>query len=172
MEDSCFALYLSVVVLTGLAAALLADSDKDIGLTLLGRYTSGAPSTANTALNPNELAGAEIAAYDPSSRRLFITNAFDNTIDIVSISDPSNPTEVDEINIDPYGAIVNSVAVHNGVVAVAVEAPEDRIGKVAFFNTMAMSSRSSRLARCRTCSRLRLTGARCWSPTKVSPARM
>ena len=70
---------LSVVVLTGLAAALFADSDKDVGLTLLGRYTSGAPSTANTPVNPNELAGAEIAAYDPSSRRLFITNAFHNT---------------------------------------------------------------------------------------------
>ena len=83
---------LPVVVFTGLAAALFADSDKDIGLTLLGRYVSGAPSTANTTLNPNELAGAEIAAYDPSSRRLFITNAFHNTIDIVSIADPSNPS--------------------------------------------------------------------------------
>ena len=126
---------LCLIVLTGLAAALFADSDKNIGLTLLGRYVSGALSTSNPG-NPNELAGAEIAAYDPTSRRLFITNAFHNTVDIVSISDPSSPTEVDEIDMDPYGAIVNSVAVRNGVVAVAVEAaPKTADGKVAFFNT-------------------------------------
>ena len=126
---------LCLIVFTGLAAALFADSDKDIGLTLLGRHVSGALSTSNPG-NPNELAGAEIAAYDPISRRLFITNAFHNTLDIVSIADPSNPTEVDEIDLDLYGAIVNSVSVRNGVVAVAVEAsPKTANGKVAFFNT-------------------------------------
>ena len=126
---------LCLIVFTGLAAALFADSDKDIGLTLLGRHVSGAPSTSNPG-NPNELAGAEIAAYDPTSRRLFITNAFHNTLDIVSIADPSNPTEVGEIDLDLYGAIVNSVSVRNGVVAVAVEAsPKTANGKVAFFNT-------------------------------------
>lgn len=111
-----------------------ADSEKNIALSLLGSYASRTPSTANVTANPLELAGSEIAAYDPKTKRLFITNAFDNTID-VSIEDPSNPAKITAVDLDPYGALPNSVAVHDGIVAVAVEAsPKISNGKAVFFD--------------------------------------
>ncbi|WP_043097216.1 choice-of-anchor I family protein [Kallotenue papyrolyticum] len=65
---------------------------------------------------------AEIPAYDPASRRLFIVNADAATVDVVDIADPAQPTLLHTIDVTPYGAVANSVAVHNGLVAVAVEA--------------------------------------------------
>ncbi|MEO0538510.1 MAG: choice-of-anchor I family protein [Cyanobacteria bacterium P01_A01_bin.123] len=65
---------------------------------------------------------AEISAYDAESQQLFITNANANTVDIVSISDPTNPFLVNTIELDPFGGGVNSVAFSNGTLAVAVEA--------------------------------------------------
>ena len=78
---------------------------------------------------------AEIAAYDDVSQQLFITNADANTVDVVSIVDPSNPLLVKKIELDPFGGGVNSVAFSNGILAVAVEndnAQEN--GTVALFN--------------------------------------
>ncbi|MGK7878875.1 MAG: choice-of-anchor I family protein [Crocosphaera sp.] len=80
--------------------------------------------------------GAEIASYDPTSQRLFITNAATNQIDIVSISNLNNPSLVSSINLNTFGGGVNSVAVKNGIVAVAIQgnAITDS-GTVAFFDT-------------------------------------
>ena len=69
-------------------------------------------------------------------RRLFITNAFANTIDVVSIADPSAPVLVEAIDLSDYGALPNSVAVEHDVVAVAMEAaPKTSNGKVVFYDT-------------------------------------
>ncbi len=78
--------------------------------------------------------GAEIVAHDPTTQRLFITTG--DTIEIIDISDPTNPTKVRDIDITAIGGGANSVAVKNGIVAVAVEAEtkQDK-GKVAFYNT-------------------------------------
>lgn len=97
-----------------------------ISLTPIGTYETGVFDEG----------AAEIVAYDADTERLFVTNADANTIDILDISDPTNPTKLDDIDLSPYGGGVNSVAVRDGVVAAAVEAsPKQNPGKVVFFDT-------------------------------------
>lgn len=63
---------------------------------------------------------AEVVAYDPSVRSLFVTNSHANTVDVLSIADPTRPARLRTIDLGPFGGGVNSVAVMNGLVAVAV----------------------------------------------------
>ncbi len=93
-----------------------------------------------------ELEGAEISAYDSGTQRIFVTgeagedNAFDieegsPILQAVDVSDPTNPTVIGQIDLSSYGDGVQSVAVKNGVVAVAVSAETSTDpGKVVFFN--------------------------------------
>lgn len=67
-------------------------------------------------------AAAEITAYDPGSRRLFVVNGALGTVDVLDLSNPAAPARVSTLQA-PGGGAVNSVAVHDGLVAVAVEAP-------------------------------------------------
>ena len=67
---------------------------------------------------------AEIVDYDAASKRLFVTNAAENTVMILDVTDVTNIAKVTDINLDAYGTGVNSVAVHNGLIAVAVERKE------------------------------------------------
>ncbi len=79
---------------------------------------------------------AEIVAFDPTSDRLFVTNGADFTIDVIDVSNPNNPTKVNAIALNAFGGGVNSVAVKNGIVAVAVEAEvKQDPGTVVFFDT-------------------------------------
>jgi len=79
--------------------------------------------------------GAEIPAYDPASRKLFVTGP-NNRLDIADISNPASPIPLPSIDLSPYGAGVNSVAIKNGIVAVAMEASQiTNNGSVVFFNT-------------------------------------
>jgi 2',3'-cyclic-nucleotide 2'-phosphodiesterase/3'-nucleotidase/5'-nucleotidase len=79
---------------------------------------------------------AEIVTHDPGSQRLFVVNALNATIDVFDIHDPLAPFLVGSIDVTPYGAVANSVAVNDGVLAVAVEAdPKTPPGHVAFFDT-------------------------------------
>ncbi|NEN89869.1 MAG: calcium-binding protein [Okeania sp. SIO3H1] len=79
---------------------------------------------------------AEIPAYDPNTQRVFVVNANEATIDVLDISDPTNPNLIDQINASSFGAVANSVAVNDdGIVAVAVEANNTQDpGTVAFFD--------------------------------------
>ncbi len=80
------------------------------------------------------LGAAEITAYDHLSKRLFVVNGANNTVDVLDLSDPTKPTRIDTISGAPFGAGINSVAVHDGLVALAVEAsPKTSPGRVAFF---------------------------------------
>lgn len=79
---------------------------------------------------------AEIVAYDAASQRLFFSNANANEIGVLDISDPSTPIEVTTIDLSTFGDGVNSVAVYNGIVAVAEQAdPITDPGVVIFFDT-------------------------------------
>ncbi|WGV25232.1 choice-of-anchor I family protein [Halotia branconii] len=79
--------------------------------------------------------GAEIPTYDPLTQRLFVVNGGAKTIDVISISDPTKPSLLFNIDITPFGGGANSVAFKNGLLAAAVEAvvPQDP-GKAVFFN--------------------------------------
>ncbi len=79
---------------------------------------------------------AEIVAFDKANARLFFTNANANKVTVLDISNPQSPTFVQDIDLSSYGGGVNSVAVFNGIVAVAVEAdPKQDPGSVVFFDT-------------------------------------
>ncbi|MBO9468968.1 choice-of-anchor I family protein [Endozoicomonas sp. G2_2] len=78
---------------------------------------------------------AEIVAYDASLQRLFVVNANANTVDVLDIADPSNLHRLGSIDATTEGASANSVAVHEGTVAVAIEAEDAQApGKVVFYS--------------------------------------
>lgn len=79
--------------------------------------------------------GAEISAHDPATQRLFTVNAATSSIDIIDIANPAAPALVSSISLAGIGAQANSVAVHGGVLAAAVEAsPKQLPGAIAFFD--------------------------------------
>ncbi len=82
------------------------------------------------------LSSAEITAYDPLSKRLFVINGANASVDVLNLADPTNPTLIGSITTASIGsglASINSVAVFNGIVALAVEAnPKTNNGVVAW----------------------------------------
>jgi hypothetical protein len=114
----------SVVALA--AVPLLADPPID--LVPVGKYMTGIPN----------IGAAEIAAFDPETRRLFSVNGAANTIDVVDLSNPRVPLFLSAIAVSscaPAG-LPTSVATRDGVVAVAAEnAVDAEPGWVAFFTT-------------------------------------
>lgn len=98
-----------------------------VGLTLekIGGYT-----------HAGGLSSAEITAYDPLSKRLFVVNGALASVDVLDLSNPAVPTLIGSIAASSIGAglaAVNSVAVFNGVVALAIEAnPKTSDGLVAW----------------------------------------
>ncbi|WP_425234527.1 choice-of-anchor I family protein [Ulvibacterium sp.] len=63
---------------------------------------------------------AEISAYDSMTKKLFTVNVETNGISVYDISDLDAPVQLSSIAISGFGA-PNSVAVKNGMLAVAVE---------------------------------------------------
>jgi hypothetical protein len=82
------------------------------------------------------LSSAEITAYDPLSKRLFVINGANASVDVLNLADPTNPILISAISTASIGASlgsINSVAVYNGIVALAVEAsPKTNNGVVAW----------------------------------------
>lgn len=77
----------------------------------------------------------EIVVHDPASQRLFTTSAIAGFLDIINFADPTTPTVVNSVNMNPYGG-VTSVAVKNGIVAVASPNTDEALnGSVVFFDT-------------------------------------
>jgi DNA-binding beta-propeller fold protein YncE len=98
-------------------------SPTSLSLTRLASFEGGA------------VGAAEITAYDSASRRLFVVNGANGTVDVVDLSNPAAPSRVGTINVSAIGAGVNSVAVHDGLVALAIEARQKTLpGTVAFYN--------------------------------------
>ncbi|MDH0720362.1 choice-of-anchor I family protein [Acinetobacter junii] len=85
---------------------------------------------------------AEIPAYDAASKRLFVVNAQKGLVDVLDASKPEQPVHIAELSARDYLADseVNSVAVHNGIVAIAVQAKNKTdAGLVVFFNAKDLS---------------------------------
>ncbi|MDP2418319.1 MAG: choice-of-anchor I family protein [Hydrogenophaga sp.] len=70
------------------------------------------------------VSAAEIPAFDAASKRLFVVNALDGAIDVIDLSDPTKPKFISQLKSDGVlaGSSINSVAVQNGMVAVAIQA--------------------------------------------------
>ncbi len=77
---------------------------------------------------------AEIVAYDPPSKRLFVINGALGSVDVLNIANPASPTLVASLQAASFGSGlggINSVAVHSGIVALAIEAePKTNPGTV------------------------------------------
>ena len=85
---------------------------------------------------------AEIPAYDAASKQLFVVNAQKGLVDVLDASKPEQPIHIAELSARDYLADseVNSVAVHNGIVAIAVQAKNKTdAGLVVFFNAKDLS---------------------------------
>lgn len=81
------------------------------------------------------LGAAEITAFDSASKRLFVVNGANGTVDVLDLSNPAAPAKVSTISVSAFGAGVNSVAVHDGLVALAIEGVRKTDpGVVAFYN--------------------------------------
>lgn len=114
------------------AAALLsaivtegAPAVHNIQLTPIGTYASGVYGQG----------AAEIVAHDPATQRLFVVNAQAASVNVLDISNPTRPVRVGQIDVRLFGGVANSVAVRNGLVAVAVEnVVKTSPGQVVFFN--------------------------------------
>ncbi|MBP6536237.1 MAG: choice-of-anchor I family protein, partial [Xylophilus sp.] len=87
------------------------------GLTLekIGGYSTGVFGKS----------AAEITAFDAASKRGFVVNAQLGAVDVLNLADPTQPVHAGRIDATAVlaGAEINSVAVHNGIVAVAIQAP-------------------------------------------------
>jgi len=113
-----------------------------LALACLGALALGAAQSDRVTLNWLGTAAtgvfgesaAEIVVHDPGSQRLFVVNALSGQIDVVDIADPAAPSFLDTIQVGSDGEVANSVAVHDGLVAVAVQAAvKTDAGRVAFF---------------------------------------
>lgn len=101
---------------------------------------STAPTNAITSsvLSSLKLTGSEISGYDAASKRMFVTSS--SGLQIVDFANPSAPVLVTSpvLNLVALGALSNdvqSVAVKNGVVAVAVRNLDKTMpGEVIFLN--------------------------------------
>lgn len=76
---------------------------------------------------------AEISAFDAKTQRLFIVNPNEGEVSVWDIGDPSNALKLSGI---PLNGTPNSVAVHDGLLAVAVEnANKQMNGVIATYDT-------------------------------------
>ncbi len=81
--------------------------------------------------------GTEINAFEPLSKRLFSTNGAESKIDIISLRDINKAGLVGRIDLSPYGGEVNSVAVYENTLAVAMNNNYPQAaGKIVFFDTL------------------------------------
>jgi hypothetical protein len=108
------------------------------GLTLekIGGYSTGL----------YEVSAAEIPAFDAASKRLFVVNAQAGAVDVLNLAHPANPVKIGTLDATAVlaGAEINSVAVFNGIVAVAIQAPvKTDPGRMALYRAADLSLISS-----------------------------
>lgn len=120
-----------------------------LGLALSLPMTASALNVDRFASYTEECGGeescAEIAAFDANTSRVFVTNSEENELRILELDGnslvavdtiPATPDIIDAVDLSPYGGGPNSVAVSNGIVAVAVENTDKQAnGTVELFDT-------------------------------------
>ncbi|HSF55648.1 MAG TPA: hypothetical protein VLA71_17985, partial [Algoriphagus sp.] len=106
------------IYLIGASLLLLAGCTERVG-------KPGPVTTSFSEISSIKIGGetaAEITAFDAATNKLFVVNN-DGTsrVDVIDFSDPMNLMQLTPVDISTYGGGVNSVAVKNGKLAVAVE---------------------------------------------------
>jgi hypothetical protein len=89
------------------------------------------------SLDIGDAGAAEISAYDPKTVRLFVVNnGTVNKIDVIDFKNLPALTVIKSIDMAPYGGLVNSVSVSDGLLAAAIESVnKQQPGKVVIFRT-------------------------------------
>lgn len=134
------ALAASSLLISGTALAQQCDTDfrahhARVRLEFLNRLNHHAPTPPGAPPVCIKFSASSVA-YDPGTRRLFVTNRFQALLEIYDLSDPSNPILFKSVPLGGANCIIsnpvqcsrpNHVAVADGVVAVAVmnETPTD-----------------------------------------------
>lgn len=131
-----FRVYLSILLLGLTFARCVTDTEmlrtsvdsreqSEIRVSLVGRYVSGIYKQG----------AAEIVAYEPVLQRAYVVNSAHSVVDVLDLSRPAEPKLLFSLNAADIGTNANSVAVKNGIVAVAVAATEKSApGFVVFFD--------------------------------------
>jgi hypothetical protein len=117
-------------LLSVMGMPMFAEASDSTSITLkqIGRYSAGASTV------PDE-PRTEIAAYDPASKRLFSINLNLRQLEVLDLSSPESQV-LSPVQAIPLGGKPNSVAVRDGIVAVAIEGTtKTDPGTVKFFNT-------------------------------------
>lgn len=85
-----------------------------ISLSLTGRYESGIFGQS----------AAEIVTFDPATKQAFVVNAHKGELDVLDMSNPAMPVKTASIGVAEIatGAQVNSVAIYQNIIAIAIEA--------------------------------------------------
>jgi hypothetical protein len=115
-----------------LAGVVIVNEGKttELNLNPIGQYHTGIFDES----------AAEIVAHDPRTQRLFVVNSDNSSVDVLDINDPTNPQLIGTIDATELGAGANSVAVHKGLVAVAIEAEVKQApGVVGFYSAVNLS---------------------------------
>ncbi len=117
--------------LTGTMAAPLASASGlfdqlHLTVTPLSTYHSGGFAVG----------ASEIVAFDPFTRRVFAVNSNDVTVDVLDAANPRQLNKIGAIDAAALGGSANSVAVHGGLLVVALESEDKQAnGLVAFYRT-------------------------------------
>ena len=85
---------------------------------------------------PGLAATTEVVAYDPISKRAYLSSGVQRRFDMVSLANPSSPVTLGSVSMQPYGGITG-LAVKPGLLAVASpDSIEQNPGRVIFFDTL------------------------------------
>lgn len=120
---------------------LLVVSNEDSGnVTVYQSDVNGVFSFASRLVLEGGVAAAEISAYDPITKRLFVLNNGElldsSRIEVLNLADPANLSLLTTIDLSPYAGGINSVAVKNGKLAGALQAVDKtQQGTVVVFDT-------------------------------------
>jgi hypothetical protein len=92
------------------------ESPSGLGLAKLGSFT-----------HQGGEGSAEITAYDSASKKLFVVNGALASLDVLDLTDPAQPKLLKSVTMASLWAdagAANSVAIHQGMVALAVQASD------------------------------------------------
>lgn len=95
----------------------------------------------NAVIDLGGVASAEISAYDPLTKRLFVVNNEGLAkVDVIDMAQyPAVVSKTQSIDVSAFG-FANSVAVYNGVLAIALEAKvKQDNGSIGFYSTSTLA---------------------------------
>ena len=146
---------LPIVLLLGIGGGLSGCGDDDNQIkddsasgndgTLPTAFTQVAFKPAGSYLHGDfDQSAAEIIAFHPPSQRSFVVNAQNKKVDVLDLSNIEQPTLVQSLDVSDICSTVNSVAVFNDGVAMAVQAPiKTDHGHVVIYDANTLERKSS-----------------------------